>query len=166
MIIMKKTIVIFIISVLLACLVYSEEEQNPKIHALGNIVYLDGGDVITNLGIANGIILNGGYEGYVIDYLSAFAEINTWVMNDILIAYGFGINVHPFSRFRVDPYAGFGIMYGIDINTKKSLIDIPVDLGVNLMVNDFFGFKIQAKLYLLSLAYAFTEINAGVLVKF
>jgi hypothetical protein len=163
---LRKTIVFLIIITIVSQLAYSQEDQIKRREIPEYILYLTGGTIISTLGVGNGVIVNGGYEGFVLDILSAYGEINAWIMNDTFIAGSFGINVHPFPKFKIDPFIGVGVMYGTWMSMNMRTIDVPLNVGANLMIADFFGFRMQAKVYLLSLAYAFTEINAGLLLRF
>jgi hypothetical protein len=163
---MKK----FILSILLFSVLYAYGQdyssENPESSIKRNIISLDGGTLISNMGIAQGFIINAGYESLIIPQVGVQAIVNGWFMNMTSLGVTTLFNLHVLGNFAIDPYIGLGVCYLKIFNNNTTLFDIPAVVGVNAMFNKYFGFKLQGKFYLLSIAYMLTEINIGIVIVF
>ena len=162
---MKKILLICSVLCILSISLYSQSSiysqyNNPQ------SIYITSGSHFTKYGILNNYFGNIGYEYQVIKYLSLFYNISVWKALDIFISSSFGIKLHIDSTEYFDPYLGLSYEQMTLISSSNKIIDLPALLGLNINLNQNFGLKIEYKLYLLSLNYMFSELNAGLRFSF
>ena len=149
---------------IIATISFSQDENIliPK-----NTVYIATGTIVTSLGVGNMIVANVGYEFEINTHFSWLAGIDCWIFADIYIGAIGGILAYPIGRAQIEPFLGITIISGTYVNDQSRVIDIPALLGFNILINKNFGFRLQGRLYLLSLAYiVLGEVNIGVLFKY
>ncbi len=158
---MKKLCIVLLLVSSISAYSQIDSAGIPDRQVKKNIISLDAGTVVATLGILQGVIINGGYETLIIPNFGAEISFNAWLMNIVSIGMTGSFYFHILGDYPVDPYIGVGFSYMRFIGTNIASIDIPLTAGINCFITDFFGIKMQGKLYLLSISMAATEIDIG-----
>jgi hypothetical protein len=132
-----------------------------------HMIDLEGGTLVSAFGIVQGAIVNLGYETLIVPNFGLQGTLNGWFFLDTFIGVTVGINIHFLADSPVDPYIGLGVSEFSYVGpASMTMFDIPLSLGVNMMLNRSFGIKIQGKAYLLSMSVFLMEVNIGLVVAF
>jgi hypothetical protein len=131
-----------------------------------NVISIGGG--LANLGIGSIGSITIGYDYYLLQNLSFGFFLSIWPgYNAVAAIYDVSCLVHFVGKKSFDPYIGIGFANMAISTSSKTYIDIPFVVGFNAWVNNNFGFKLQDKIYLLSLSAAFlNELTAQLVFAF
>lgn len=146
--------------------VKSEKDKYDFDEEARNLIGVGGGIAHQTSVLLGAISL--GYEYLLLPNISFGISFSVWPYSTFsMILYDISFNVHILGKKVFDPYFGIGFASGrVTTKMEQSIIDISAIFGVNFWVNKNFGFRVQDKLYLLSLGYGLNETIAEIMFAF
>lgn len=150
------------------CLVFVINGVGFAQSSIGNpfIVGAHAGTAFSDLGVLDGIIIGAHAEYYFFPFLSAAADIDFWLITDVIYTESLGLNLHPLGPAQFDPYLGCAVWLGQIFSQESTVIDIPAVVGVNIRLSDEIGIQVRGRLFLLSLPAVLIEADLGIFYQF